>query len=153
MKENCKVTGMKPSQQKKWPLFHSFLIDDFVINAVNVSSDKLSKDIMQFCSHQETSDDIQERKRGIINHLKKRFNRKFHGSKLTAFGSSESGLGLKNGDIDLCLEFNGEKPKKVLTKIARMLREDGMEDVTLIAHAKVPIVKFIDSRTKIPIDI
>ena len=153
MKENCKVTGMKPSQQKKWPLFHSFLIDDFVVNPVNVSSDKLSKDIMQFCSHQETSDDIQERKRGIINHLKKRFNRKFHGSKLTAFGSSESGLGLKNGDIDLCLEFNGEKPKKVLTKIARMLREDGMEDVTLIAHAKVPIVKFIDSRTKIPIDI
>ena len=153
MQENCKITGMKPSQQKRWPLFYSLLTGDFKQNKIDISSDKLSKEIMEFCSRQETTDEIQERKNAIINHLKKRFNRKFNGSKLTAFGSSESGLGLKNGDIDLCLEFNSEKPKKVLTKIARMLREDGMEDVTLIAHAKVPIVKFIDSRTKIPIDI
>ncbi len=153
MEQICKITGMSMAQQKKWPLFHSFLTDNLVINRAEISIDKLSKEIMHFCSQQETTDEIQERKEAIISHLKKRFNRKFNGSKLTAFGSSESGLGLKNGDIDLCLEFKGEKPKKVLTKIARMLREDGMEDVTLIAHAKVPIVKFTDSRTKIPIDI
>ncbi len=153
MEHICKITGMNSSQQKKWPLFHSLLTGNLVRNEIELSSDKLSEEIMQFCSLQETTDEIQERKAAIINHLKKRFNRKFSGSKLTAFGSSESRLGLKNGDIDLCLEFKGEKPKKVLTKIARMLREDGMEDVTLIAHAKVPIVKFIDSRTKIPIDI
>ena len=153
MEQICKITGMSMAQQKKWPLFHSLLTDKLVINRAEISTDKLSKEIMQFCSRQETTDEIQERKDAIISHLKKRFNRKFNGSKLTAFGSSESGLGLKNGDIDLCLEFKGEKPKKVLTKIARMLREDGMEDVTLIAHAKVPIVKFTDSRTKIPIDI
>ena len=153
MEQICKITGMSISQQKKWPLFHSLLTDNLVINRAEISIDKLSKEIMHFCSQQETTDEIQERKEAIISHLKKRFNRKFNGSKLTAFGSSESGLGLKNGDIDLCLEFKGEKPKKVLTKIARMLREDGMEDVTLIAHAKVPIVKFTDSRTKIPIDI
>ena len=153
MGENCKITGMSPSQQKRWPLVHSLLTGNYAVNPVDISSHKLSKDITQFCSQQETTDEIQERKKAIINHLKKRFNRKFNGSKMTAFGSSESGLGLRNGDIDLCLEFKGEKPKKVLTKIARMLREDGMEDVTLIAHAKVPIVKFVDSRTKIPIDI
>lgn len=153
MEQICKITGMSMTQQKKWPLFHSLLTDNLVINRAEISIDKLSKEIMHFCSQQETTDEIQERKEAIISHLKKRFNRKFNGSKLTAFGSSESGLGLKNGDIDLCLEFKGEKPKKVLTKIARMLREDGMEDVTLIAHAKVPIVKFTDSRTKIPIDI
>ena len=153
MEQICEITGMSMAQQKKWPLFHSLLTDNLVINRAEISIDKLSKEIMQFCSRQETTDEIQERKDAIISHLKKRFNRKFNGSKLTAFGSSESGLGLKNGDIDLCLEFKGEKPKKVLTKIARMLREDGMEDVTLIAHAKVPIVKFTDSRTKIPIDI
>ena len=153
MEQICKITGMSMAQQKKWPLFHSLLTDNLVINRAEISIDKLSKEIMHFCSQQETTDEIQERKEAIISHLKKRFNRKFNGSKLTAFGSSESGLGLKNGDIDLCLEFKGEKPKKVLTKIARMLREDGMEDVTLIAHAKVPIVKFTDSRTKIPIDI
>ena len=153
MEQICEITGMSMAQQKKWPLFHSLLTDKLVINRAEISIDKLSKEIMQFCSRQETTDEIQERKDAIISHLKKRFNRKFNGSKLTAFGSSESGLGLKNGDIDLCLEFKGEKPKKVLTKIARMLREDGMEDVTLIAHAKVPIVKFTDSRTKIPIDI
>ena len=55
--------------------------------------------------------------------------------------------------IDLCLQFNGEKPKKVLKKIARMLSEDGMDNVKLITTAKVPIVKFIDSQSKIPVDI
>ena len=118
MEQICKITGMSMAQQKKWPLFHSLLTDNLVINRAEISIDKLSKEIMHFCSQQETTDEIQERKEAIISHLKKRFNRKFNGSKLTAFGSSESGLGLKNGDIDLCLEFKGEKPKKVLTKIA-----------------------------------
>ena len=116
-------------------------------------SEKLSKEVLQFISNQEISKSITARKEGIIKDLKKRFDIKFRGSRLTTFGSSESGLGLRNGDVDLCLEFTGEKPKKVLNKIARMLRDDGMEDVTLIAHAKVPIVKFVDQRSKIPIDI
>ena len=156
MSKTCQETGFTASQQAKWPLTHSSLtngLDEKSQVIPDSVSGKLSKDVLDFISHQEISKKLSERKDGIINHLKRRFDSKFRGSKLTTFGSSESGLGLKNGDVDLCLEFNGEKPKKVLNKIARMLRDDGMEDVTLISHAKVPIVKFVDQRSKIPIDI
>ena len=156
MPKTCQETGFSASQQAKWPLTHSSLTNGLegksqvIPDSVN---EQLSKDILELTSEQEISKKLSERKDGIIKHLKRRFDSKFRGSKLTTFGSSESGLGLKNGDVDLCLEFNGEKPKKVLNKIARMLRDDGMEDVTLISHAKVPIVKFVDQRSKIPIDI
>ncbi len=155
MSKTCQETGFTASQQAKWPLTHSSLTNSLEKSQVIPDSvnEQLSKDILELISEQEISKKLSERRDGIINHLKRRFDSKFRGSKLTTFGSSESGLALKNGDVDLCLEFNGEKPKKVLNKIARMLRDDGMEDVTLISHAKVPIVKFIDQRSKIPIDI
>ena len=72
---------------------------------------------------------------------------------MSSFGSFESGLSLSFGDIDLCLEFDDGAPKNVLKKIARMLDEDGMKDVKLITNAKVPIVKCIDGKSKIAIDI
>ncbi len=157
MSTKCEKTGFSVKQQERWPFLHKLLIDESDIYDESVINseitDKLSKDIHDFTSKQKISKDILDRKKGLIKHLKRRFDMKFRGSKLTTFGSSESGLGLQNGDVDLCLEFKGEKPKKVLTKIARMLRDDGMDEVTLISHAKVPIVKFIDKRSRIPIDI
>ena len=53
----------------------------------------------------------------------------------------------------MCLEFDGEPPKKVLKKIARVLDEDGMNNVKLITNSKVPIVKFLDAQSMIPVDI
>lgn len=156
MSKTCEITGFTNSQQERWALTHGQLTSNSKSQTSEISStvsEKLSKEVLQFISSQEVSKSITARKEGIIKDLKKRFDIKFRGSKLTTFGSSKSGLGLRNGDVDLCLEFTGEKPKKVLNKIARMLRDDGMEDVTLIAHAKVPIVKFVDQRSKIPIDI
>ncbi|MEC8242782.1 MAG: hypothetical protein VX023_03580, partial [Candidatus Thermoplasmatota archaeon] len=51
------------------------------------------------------------------------------------------------------LEFDGEPPKKVLKKIARVLDEDGMNNVKLITNSRVPIVKFQDAQSMIPVDI
>ena len=62
-------------------------------------------------------------------------------------------MSLSNGDIDLCLELDGEPPKKVLKKIARVLDEDGMNNVKLITNSEVPIVKFLDAQSMIPADI
>ena len=33
------------------------------------------------------------------------------------------------------------------------MRQDGMEQVTSITHARVPIVKFVDKLSNIPVDI
>jgi len=114
---------------------------------------KLDKQIQQFLDNQKITKPLINRRNGIIKHLRKILSNKFHNSKLSSFGSFESGLSLSYGDIDLCLEFDGEPPKKVLKKIAHMLKEDGMKDVKLIANAKVPIVKCVDGQSMIQVDI
>ncbi len=114
---------------------------------------KLDKQIQQFLDNQKITKPLINRRNGIIKHLRKILSNKFPNSKLSSFGSFESGLSLSYGDIDLCLEFDGEPPKKVLKKIAHMLNEDGMNDVKLIANAKVPIVKCVDGQSMIPVDI
>ncbi len=113
----------------------------------------LEQQIQQFVEAQKITKPLINRRNGIIKHLSKILTNKFQNSKLSSFGSFESGLSLSFGDIDLCLEFESEAPKKVLNKIARMLNEDGMKDVNLITNAKVPIVKCVDGKSMIPIDI
>ena len=88
----------------------------------------LATQIEHFIQAQKITKPLIQRRNGIIKHLTKILTNKFLNAKLTSFGSFESGLSLANGDIDLCLEFDGEPPKKVLKKIARMLNEDGMKD-------------------------
>ena len=114
---------------------------------------KLETQLSSFVEQQKITNPLIQRRNGIIKHLRKILTNKFSNAKLTSFGSFESGLSLSNGDIDLCLEFDGEPPKKVLKKIARMLDEDGMNNVKLITNSKVPIVKFVDAQSMIPVDI
>ena len=40
MEQICEITGMSMAQQKKWPLFHSLLTDNLVINRAEISIDK-----------------------------------------------------------------------------------------------------------------
>ena len=114
---------------------------------------KLESQLYSFVEQQKITSPLIQRRNGIIKHLRKILTNKFSNAKLTSFGSFESGLSLSNGDIDLCLEFDGEPPKKVLKKIARVLDEDGMNNVKLITNSKVPIVKFLDAQSMIPVDI
>ena len=113
----------------------------------------LDSELRAFVGGQKITKQLVNRRQGIIKHLRKILTNKFTSAKLTSFGSFESGLSLATGDIDLCLEFTGEVPKKVLKKIARMLDEDGMKDIKIISNARVPIVKFIDTQSMISIDI
>ena len=141
---------------ESWPFVTALKVGSLDLSKISLvveNTNHLDTEIKKFASSQKTSDNLLRRRNGITKHLTKVLTNKFRGSTVTTFGSFESGLSLINGDIDLCLQFNGEKPKKVLKKIARMLNEDGMDNVKLITTAKVPIVKFIDSQSKIPVDI
>jgi DNA polymerase sigma len=141
---------------ESWPYVTALKVGSLDLSKISLvveNTNHLDTEIKKFVSSQNISDNLLKRRNGITKHLTKVLTNKFRGSKVTTFGSFESGLSLINGDIDLCLQFNGEKPKKVLKKIARMLNEDGMDNVKLITTAKVPIVKFIDRQSKIPVDI
>ena len=156
MKDNCPVTGFNDKQKLHWPYAYKQLTTNAKLEKINLAENELTildNQIQQFINEQHVTDELKNRRKGIINHLEKILKNNFRGSKLTPFGSYESGLSLNIGDIDLCLQFFGEKPKKVLKKIARIMRQDGMEQVTSITHARVPIVKFVDKLSNIPVDI
>ena len=156
MKDNCPITGFDDKQKLQWPYAYKHLTTSAKLEKINLAKNELTiidNQIQQFIKEQHITDELKKRRKGIINHLEKILKNNFRGSKLTPFGSYESGLSLNIGDIDLCLQFFGEKPKKVLKKIARIMRQDGMEQVTSITHARVPIVKFVDKLSNIPVDI
>ena len=143
-------------KMRNFPFVSMVVNGEYIFASSKTNQDytkNLNSQLEKFIASQRITKPLIQRRNGIVKHLTKILTNKFNSAKLTSFGSFESGLSLANGDIDLCLEFNGEPPKKVLKKIARMLNEDGMKDVKLISNAKVPIVKFTDTQSLIPVDI
>ena len=95
-----------------------------------------------------------KQRRGIVNHLTRTLERQIRGSKLHPFGSAETGLVLRRGDVDLCLVVKDiRKPKSVLRHLANVLESEDYRDIQTIGRAKVPIVKFTDAATGIPVDL
>ena len=154
MSGKCEATGMSQENVSKYQYLHSHLTGALEIS--EPSPDVLAgfvKPLQNTISSHSIHDSEIKRKDSLFNHLKKSVASKFPGSKLSAFGSAESGLSLKGGDFDLCLQIPDVNEKKILKKIGGMLRGQGMEDVQIITGAKVPIVKFIDPRSGLHVDI
>tara|TARA_B100000925_G_scaffold284773_1_gene260224 strand:- start:7714 stop:9846 length:2133 start_codon:yes stop_codon:yes gene_type:complete len=102
-----------------------------------------------------TPSEVERRqRRGIVTHLTRTLERQVRGSKLHPFGSAETGLVLRRGDVDLCLVVKDlRKPKGVLRHLANVLESEDYRDIQTIGRAKVPIVKFTDATTGIPVDL
>ena len=90
-------------------------------------------------------------------------SRKYTNASVHLFGSSASGLRTgRSSDVDLCVHVpngaaqesprNGQPPpppKKLAFQLASLLRgAPGYSKVEAVAHAKVPLVKTIDTRAK-----
>jgi len=154
MSDRCEVTGLSQGNMRDFQYLHSHLVG--TLDIPEPSSEVLSgfnKPLQNTISSHAIHSSEVKRKASLFNHLKKSIASKFGGSKLSVFGSAESGLSLKGGDFDLCLQISEANEKKVLKKIGGMLRGQGMEDVQIISGAKVPIVKFIDPRSGLHVDI
>ena len=154
MSDNCEVTGLSQENVSRFQYLHSHLTG--TLDIAEPSSDVLAgfaKPLQNTISSHSIHNSEVKRKEGLFNHLKKSIASKFGGSKLSTFGSAESGLSLKGGDFDLCLQIPDANEKKILKKIGGMLRGQGMEDVQIITGAKVPIVKFVDPRSGLHVDI
>lgn len=72
------------------------------------------------------------------------------GGKLHCFGSSVTGLHLKESDLDLCVEYRGRLSVLDLQRIAKRLR---MMDILAIPTARTPILKFYDPNIKSNCDV
>ena len=73
------------------------------------------------------------------------------------FGSFVTGLYIGSSDIDLDMlhvETSKAQSSQMLNKLGARLRKLGLaKDVTIIPTARVPILKFVDPTTEIPVDV
>ena len=152
----CRTTGLTVEQQERWPFLYSHLSSEIEIPSLNDMDEQfiieMDKEISRILKH--VGDGKAKSRESLTRHLKGLLQRRFQrNAKVEAFGSSVTGLSLGTGDLDLCLSFKKEQPKKVLRKVAGLLREEGMMDIQQIPRAKIPIVKFNDSRSGLEVDI
>ncbi|KAF9571955.1 hypothetical protein EC968_010492 [Mortierella alpina] len=70
------------------------------------------------------------------------------------FGSYDTQLYLPSSDLDIVVIRDNEFNKNDLYRLSRHLRDSGVaDDITVIAKARVPIVKFKETISKLPVDI
>ena len=154
MSEVCEITGLSKDNVTKLSYLHKHLTEGNEIPIPDENSlNGFIKPLENTVSSNRIHNSEQKRKESLLKHLEKSIASKFEGAKLSPFGSAESGLSLKGGDFDLCLQIPNADEKKTIKRIGGMLRGQGMEKVQTITRAKVPIVKFIDPRSGLNVDI
>ncbi|KAG5301743.1 Poly(A) RNA polymerase cid14 [Histoplasma ohiense] len=101
----------------------------------------------------------------LVERLQRHFERRHYGSQLCAFGSFASGLYLPTADMDLvlCSRQFVRQDRKVLCQRPREIHSFAayLKDLDIavpgsveaIAHAKVPIIKFVDRLTGLKVDL
>ncbi|KAK2848536.1 hypothetical protein FQN49_005630 [Arthroderma sp. PD_2] len=104
-------------------------------------------------------------RRDLIGRLQSCFEQRFYGAQLRAFGSFASGLYLPTADMDLVLlsrQFLSTKRKTICQRVRdiysfaeylRGLRIAVPGSIETIAHARVPIIKFVDELTGLKVDL
>eukprot|EP00163_Fabomonas_tropica_P013972 TRINITY_DN255_c1_g1_i1.p2 TRINITY_DN255_c1_g1~~TRINITY_DN255_c1_g1_i1.p2 ORF type:complete len:355 (-),score=64.14 TRINITY_DN255_c1_g1_i1:234-1298(-) len=118
---------------------------------------RITKEIMQKYEDLLPPTDEAKRRTSLVQHLQKVVSSKMPGSSIHTYGSSASGFSLKGGsDVDLCLEIDLDKhgtKRHIVNRLAGLMRKNRMRDVTAIGKARVPIVKFYDSMSRLSCDI
>ncbi|KAI9466112.1 hypothetical protein BJY52DRAFT_1112603 [Lactarius psammicola] len=93
----------------------------------------------------------------VVTQISQAITGRFPDAKVLAFGSYETKLYLPLGDIDLVVLSQSmaySDRTTVLHALANTLKRGGITDkVTIIAKAKVPIVKFVTTHGYFPVDI
>ena len=148
MSEDCEVTGFSPQQIARWPNVHKQLCGQLELPLISEVSEEvilnIDEGIQAMLKSEGPNPKHLKARAGLFKHLKRTLEHRFKNATLQQFGSSQSGLSLQAGDLDLCLQFEGPIPAKALKQINRLLKQHDMEDIVMLARAKVPIIKFKD---------
>ncbi|VFQ94656.1 unnamed protein product [Cuscuta campestris] len=76
-------------------------------------------------------------------------------AQLYPYGSCSNSFGFSKSDIDICLAIGDNDINKsdILLRLAELLKDEKLENVQALTHARVPIVKLMDPETGISCDI
>ncbi|KAF9512789.1 hypothetical protein BS47DRAFT_1393947 [Hydnum rufescens UP504] len=120
----------------------------------------LNEEVKAFVDYVSPTPQEHETRRLMIQWIRNVIISEYPDAEVLPFGSFETKLYLPLGDIDLVIKSDNIKGQRdrdkfsVLSKLASLLRRANITDnVEIIAKAKVPIIKFITSHGRIPIDI
>ncbi|KAI8454294.1 hypothetical protein BY996DRAFT_7105089 [Phakopsora pachyrhizi] len=106
----------------------------------------LTAEIGAFVSYIRPTPEEDELRHMVIETIRQAVQIRWPDADVEPFGSFGTKLYLPGGDIDLVLlssNMMNEKRSKILYKLAQVIRERNIgQDVVVIAHAKVPIIKF-----------
>lgn len=123
---------------------------------VHFDLDRADKELLALVSSLRPSEaDVAERQR-LFERLSALFAVRYPENVLHLFGSAANGFATQTFDLDLCLEQRGPdiRPRAELCEeVGAMLEAEGMREVKAIAHARIPVVKFIEPETGIDCDV
>ncbi|XP_044718991.1 cid1 family poly A polymerase domain-containing protein [Hirsutella rhossiliensis] len=137
-------------------------------SAADTMTVRLHKEILGFYEFVRPREFEQRIRTNLVEHLKRamqRDGRNFASAHVYPFGSFMSGLYLPTADMDLVVcsasFIKGGPPtylaaKSWLYKFQKLLVSQGVADVasvTVIAHARIPLVKFVDKLTGLKVDV
>ncbi|CED83933.1 DNA polymerase sigma [Phaffia rhodozyma] len=126
-------------------------------NSCKNPAELLNREITSFVSYISPTVKEHATRTHIVELIRRAVVNQWKDAKVVPFGSFETGLYLPNGDIDLVISSNTmdrQNKVTVLHTLASVLRRANLaENIQVIARAKVPIVKFISSYGRLPIDI
>ena len=153
MSEICSTTGFSKKSKERWPYLWQKLTNGQNNAFPNPADIKSIDEGIRKALKIKDSSSGEKNRQNLIKHLRKIICSKIKGSTLEAFGSSQSGLSLIGGDLDLCLKVSDINPKQILRRLKGLLDARGMEQITLISKARIPIIKFHDPKSGFDVDI
>jgi non-canonical poly(A) RNA polymerase PAPD5/7 len=116
----------------------------------------LHEEIKAFVDYVTPTPEEHEMRTLVVECIRRTVVSQWPGSKVSPFGSFETGLYLPQGDIDLILQNEHllEAPRTTLHRLASLFRHYNIgTNIQVIAKAKVPIIKFVSTYGNFPVDI
>lgn len=154
----------RPLPVRKYGCLVSIYLHSASTFLANLVSIRLHKEVVDFYDYIKPRD-FEERLRGeLVRDLKKFCRQVFRDGEVYPFGSFPSGLYLPTADMDMVFmsdQYADGGPSKYHTKTF-LYRFRGQltnhklaweNEIELILHAKVPLVKFIEHKTGLKVDI
>jgi non-canonical poly(A) RNA polymerase PAPD5/7 len=134
-----------------------------VVNSL-ADSRRLHKEIMDFYHHVKPREFEDYMRSDLVDRLRTSVRRKWKDADIYPFGSFVAGLYLPTADMDLVFNSDdymaGHRPrydtKNFLYKFQAHIIHEGFAvegSIEIIAKARVPLVKYVDSKTGLRVDV
>ncbi|KAH6656904.1 hypothetical protein BKA67DRAFT_174301 [Truncatella angustata] len=115
---------------------------------------RLTTDMRELYDRLKPTAAVEEKRHQLVQKLEKMLNNAWPGCniRVNLFGSSGNLLCTDDSDVDICIETTWKELDKPICKLAELLAKNGMQKVTCVSSAKVPIVKVWDPELELACD-